>query len=273
MSRSLRRLGPVLLPLVLPLAAMAADAPARWEAEAGFGRETLSTDVPAWRQTDLALRRRAADGTIVELTGRSASRYGETDRELGAALVQPFGDWALGLRAFASDAPAFLPRLGGELELSRRLPGGWVLGASAGRRLFPDTELPGTGSSTLSLGAEWYAGAWRLAGAATGVRLDGGASGTGWRLQVDRFVGETGRIGLIVGGGDEIENAPGGVLLGRSEAVVLVGQWPVAPGWTLVGDIGRTRVRDLERRTDAGTTPAGPGYSRRGGRLGVRVEF
>lgn len=245
-----------------------------WQVEASAGLERLSNGTPDWRQVDVSLRRRFAAGAQAEITLREAQRYGRRDSEFAVGLALPLDDaWTVALRATAADAAHFLPSRGGQVELSRRLSAGWVASASLGRNRYDSAANPATGTSLLRLGAEHYVGAWRLAAGVTHARLDGGASADGWRAQVDRYIGDGGRIGLLVAGGRELESAPDGVISTRVDALVLVGRWPIAAGWALTGDVAGTRVGNIVRRTGSGNTTLPGGYRRNAGRIGVQHEF
>jgi YaiO family outer membrane protein len=231
----------------------------------------LDNGSPDWRQLDLALRHRSAPERVNEIGLRRVERYGQRDAELSAGVSLPLGtDWGLALRASLADG-AFLARAAGQVDLTRRLADGWVLGAGLGRGLYAPEGGIASGTTTLRGSVERYVGAWRLAAGASHARLDGGHGASALRLQVDRYFGDDSRVGLIVARGDELEYDPQGVLSSRVGAVALVGRWSFATGWALAGDLGRTTVRDVERR--GGSGGSAPGYRRSGGRLALQREF
>lgn len=257
------------------LAACAAGAVAQsgWRIEAGAGVQTLDNGSPDWREAELSLRHRDG-GRFVELQARDARRYGLHDREIalgGGFALSP--DWNLGLRVSAAPGADFLPRQGGSAELGLRLAGGWIAAAALGRNRYDGAETAPSGTSSLRLGLERYAGPWRWAGAITHNRTDGGATARGGRLQLDHFFGDEARLGLLAALGRELESEPQGLLSTRVRSVVLLGRWPLAPGWQLSGEISRTRVSDLERRLGGVSEAVPGGYRRDGVRLGVRREF
>ncbi len=259
--------------LALAAGAGSVMAESGWQVEAGAGVQSLDNGSPEWREAELALRHRDG-GRRVELQWRDAQRYGLHDREIalaGGVALSP--DWNLGLRASVAPGADFLPRHGGSAELSVRLAGGWVGAAALGRNRYDGAETPPSGTSSLRLGLERYAGPWRWAGAITHNRTDGGATARGAQLQLDHFFGDEARLGLLLAGGRELEAAPQGLLSTRVNTVVLLGRWPLVPGWQLSGELSHTRVSDLERRVGGRSEALPGGYRRDGVRLGVRREF
>jgi YaiO family outer membrane protein len=269
---------PAMLAVVAALLAAAQLAPARaetpaWQVELGAGTERLSNGSPDWRQVDFTLRRRHAAGGAGELGLRRVERYGRSDGELSAGAAWPIApDWSLALRAAASDG-RFLARLGGQADLSRRLDGGWVLGAGVGRSLYDPEGGVASGTSSLRATVERYVGAWRFAAGASRARLDGGESASALRLQIDHYVTDSARVGLLVARGDELEYDTLGVLASRVEAVALVGRWALVPGWALAGELSRTTVRDTVRRGGPPGGSSAVGYRRSGGRLALQRDF
>lgn len=258
--------------LVLLCGATAAQA-VDWQLEAGAGAEHVSTSADNWRQQDLALRATLAPRRSLELQAIHATRYGLNDSALAVGLGWALGEgWALGARLQASPEHRFLPQHAVTLDISRELGDGWVLGAGAGdTRYRPEGGAPSS-VSTLRLGLERYVGNWRWAAGLSQARLAGGAQATGWRLQLDHYVGEVGRLGLLVASGDELESLPDGLVASRTTAVALVGRWPLAPRWALTGELSTTRQSGFERRPATGAPPP-PDSRRTGGRLGVQHDF
>ena len=267
--------GAILGALALVLGGPAAAAePAPWQVELGAGVEQLDNGAPDWRQVDLALRHRFDAQRLGELTLRRAERYGRHDTELGLGVVWPLGEsFVVGLRASTAGNAAFLPRRGAQADLNWRGPAGWVLGGGLTRNLYHTPDAPATGSTLLRAGLERYVGDWRFAGGLTRARLDGGSYANGWRAQVDRFIGDGARLGLALGGGRELESAPQGVLSTRVESLALVGRWPLAESWALVGEATWTRVSAFEQRIGDEVLSLPGGYRRNGIRLGVARDF
>jgi YaiO family outer membrane protein len=256
------------------LCAAASAAPLPWQVETGVGVETLDNGSPDWRQLDVALRRRFDDGATAEVALREAQRYGRTDRELALGGLWNIGpDATVSLRGTTAGAANFLPRQSVAIDATQRLLDGWVASIGLVRNRFEGIDSPSTGTTLLRLGIERYAGAWRLAGGLTQARLDGGASAMGWRLQADRYVGEAGRVGLLVAGGEELEKDPAGVISTQVNTFVLLARWPVAPGWALTGEAGSTHVSNIVRRVDGASLSLPGGYQRSGVRIGVQHEF
>jgi YaiO family outer membrane protein len=268
----------VALAATLPAARELRAQPSAWQVEAGVGAEHFTGSGPTWRQTDLALRSRFAPRSVAELNARRTHRAGLDDNEIGVGLALPLdAHWSLAAAAAVSPTHRALAQTSGSLALSRTLGGGWVLGAGLSRSLYDTRESGGgtTGSSTLRLNAERYAGAWRFALGLNRSRLDGGTTDNGWVAQTDRYIGERGRIGLIYARGRELESLPpNGVLSIRVETVALVGVWPISSGWALTGALGSTRNSDGVQRIgpDAGN-PVGSSTRRNALRLGVQHDF
>lgn len=270
------RVAPWLLAaLLLPPVAAAQDG-AGWQLELGHGVERYEDDAAAtWLQTDLALRSRFAPRAVAELNARRTRRYGRDDQELGLGLAMPLdARWSITASASASPTHRVLAKSSGALGLARSFDGGWVVGAGLARSRY-DSDGGSSGNTTLRLNGERYVGAWRFALGANRSRLDGGETEHGWVAGVDRYLGERGRVGLIVARGRELENLPpNGIVSTRVETVALVGVWPLARDWALTGALGSTRNRDGVRRTgpDAGE-PVGVSTRRLAARLGVQHDF
>ncbi len=264
--------------LALAAAAAAAAAqtpPLRTEVTVDAAHESLSNGSPDWREAGIAARLRWAPHALAEAGIRRVQRYGETDHELAFGVALPLDErWSATARATVVDGPNFLPRLGAGFDLSRSLPDGWVASGGWGRNLYASPGVAPSGTTSLRLGVERYVGAWRFAGDWNRARLDGGVTADGIRLQVDRYFGDDGRIGLLWARGDELENAPGGFLSTRVRTLVLTGRWPLAAGWRITGELGQARVGGAVRRQGLETAaPSGPGYHRNGVRVGVERAF
>lgn len=227
-----------------------------WQAELGAGADHLSGGRPGWRQTDAALRHRFASRASLEVNARATERFELRDREFGAAVAAPLGgDWSGSLFAATSPTHRVLPRGHAGAQLQRGFGGGWVLGGVLRR-----TRYDSAGTTGTTLGIERYAGAWRAAAAWIHTRVDGGISTDAARLQLDRYFGERGSLGVIVASGREIDDVGVSELtVSRVESIALVGRWRMSERWALVGDAGSHRV--------------GTFYRRNGGRLGVQLDF
>lgn len=266
--------------LVLLLGALllnTAGAAQGWQVEAGAGVEHADNDSSDWQQFDLALRSRFAPRSVAELTTRHTRRHGYDDHEIGAGLALPLGgDWSLAASATASPSHRVLARASGRVDLARAFEGGWVLSAGVGRSLFDGVGTGKSGSSNWRLSGERYVGDWRLMAGLVRTRLDGGQTDGGGLLQVDRYVGERGRVGVFYARGRELENVPelAGVVSTRVDTYGLLTIWPLSTDWALVGSIGRSRNSDRVLRTGPGAGgAAGADYRRDGIRLGVQHDF
>jgi YaiO family outer membrane protein len=254
------------------LAPAQADTPP-WQVELGLGSERLSNDSPDWRQLDLALRRRLEGGMVADVGLRRVERYGRRDGEMSVGATWPLtADWTLALRAAASNG-RFLATTSGQAELTRRLDGGWVLGAGFGRSLYDPEGGVASGTSTARANVERYVGAWRFAAGASRARLDRGESASALRLQLDHYFNDSARLGLLVARGDELEYDTLGVLASRVGAVALLGRVPLVQGWAVTGELSRTRVRDTVRRGGPAGGASSAGYRRSGGRLALQRDF
>ena len=144
--------------------------------------------------------------------------------------------------------------------VNRVLGDGWVLGAGL-RSTRYDRDRANAVSATL----ERYfdsagAGEWRAAATLVTTRLVGVATSSALRLQLDRYFGDRARLGLLVAGGREIDNlGQGALLISNVSSVSLSGRWPIAPAWSLLGEVGQHRL--------------GSRYTRSAGRLGVQLDF
>lgn len=232
-----------------------------WQVEVGAGQESLSRGLPSWRQDDLALRHRWAPRSIVELNARRTERFDQSDRELGAAIAWPLdARWDANVAASASSTHRVLPRHSLAGGLQRQLGDGWV--AQAGLR---STRYDRDRATAITLGADKYFGGaelgeWRAAAQVTLTRLAGVGSSEAARLQIDRYFGTRNRIGLLASAGREIDNlGQGNVLISDARALVLLARWSPGGAWSVNGELGQTELGDR--------------YRRRGGRLGVQLDF
>ncbi len=231
------------------------------QAEITTAAESLGTGLARWRETGIALRHEWAPRAQLELTLRATERFERTDEELGIGLAAPLSDgWGATLAASASPSHAILARSSVGVGLTRALGDGWVLGGAL-RSTHYERDRATAASATL----ERYfagpdAGEWRASATVVTTRLVGVASSAALRLQLDRYVGERGRVGLLLAGGREIENLGAGALLVADvSSVAVTARWPIAPAWSLLGEVGRHRF--------------GSRYVRSGGRLGVQLDF
>ncbi|HKX96166.1 MAG TPA: YaiO family outer membrane beta-barrel protein [Methylibium sp.] len=262
---------------LLAAAGAAAQTVAPWQVEVGAGVEHTDNGSADWHQLDLALRSRFAPRSVAEITARHTRRYGFDDSEIGLGLALPLGErWSLSASAQASPEHRVLARLAGRVDVARSFDGGWVLGGGVARSLFDGAGSEPSGSSTLRLLGERYVGHWRFAAGLNRTRVDAGGSEGGWLLQADRYIGDTGRLGVVAARGREPENLPevGGVVSTRVTTFGLVGAWPLGPGWALTGALVRTRNSDGVVRSGPRTGDAvGSSYRRDGVRVGLRYDF
>ncbi len=248
-----------LLAILLALAPPAHAASS--QIEFGIGAETLGNGFAPWRETGLALRHEWAPRAQVELTVRATERFDRHDEEIGIGVSATLADgWSATLAASASPSHAILARSSFSAGLGHVLGNGWVLGGAL-RSTHYERDRANAASATL----ERYfgsaaAGEWRASATVVATRLAGVASSAALRVQIDRYWGERGRLGLLVAGGREIENLGAGALLVADvSSVAVTGRWPIASGWSVVGELGRHRF--------------GSRYVRSGGRLGVQLDY
>jgi len=248
-------------PLFAALAALLwLPAAAQWQAEFGVGHENVRPGAD-WRQLDLALRRTLAPRTRVELAARRTTRFGRDDREFGLAGSLALGsDWTANAAFTTSPTREVLPRWSLTAGAQRALTGGWVLGGEARSTRYTDDR-----ADALRLNVERYfggadVGAWRAALSLGATRLQGAPTAGAGRIQLDRYLGERGRVGLLLALGDEAERDELGQLaVNDVRSVVLLGRWPLAERVALSGEWGHHRVGAVHRRS--------------GGRLGVQLDF
>lgn len=235
-------------------------APAQWQAEFGVGHEAVRAG-DDWRQLDLALRHTLAPRTTLELTARRTTRYDRDDHEFGLGGSLALGnDWTAHAAATTSPTHEVLPRWSLAAGAQRAFGGGWVLGAEA-----RSTRYTADRADALRVNVERYfgdadVGAWRAALSLGTTRLQGASSASAGRIQLDRYFGERGRLGLLLARGDEAERDEFGRLaVNDVRSVVLLGRWPLGERVALTGELGHHRV--------------GAVYRRSGGRLGVQLDF
>lgn len=253
------RRGLAFVAALLPALACAQATP--WQAEFGAGHESLSGGLGDWQQADLALRGYWAPRSSFELNARATERFGRRDRGLGAGVAWPLENgWGATLTANASTTHQILARWSLGADLQRAMGSGWVLGGGL-RATRYDIDR----ANALSFTAERYFGSrdlgdWRAAATVTSTRLAGLATSHAARVQVDRYFGERGRLGLLVASGREIENlGQGSLVISGVQSIAVVARWPLGPTWALTGEIAQTRLGSLYRRS--------------GGRLGVQLDF
>jgi YaiO family outer membrane protein len=246
--------------LLAALTLLSLPAVAQWQVEFGAGQENVRAG-DDWRQLDLALRHTLAARTTVELTARKTRRYGRDDREFGVAGSLALGsDWTANAALTTSPTHEVLPRWSGAAGAQRALGGGWVLGGEARSTRYSDDR-----ADALRLNVERYfggadTGAWRAALSLGATRLQGARTAGAGRVQLDRYFGERGRLGLLLARGDEAERDELGQLaVNDVRSVVLLGRWPLAARFALTGELGHHRVGAVHRRS--------------GGRLGVELDF
>jgi YaiO family outer membrane protein len=242
------------------LALLSLPALAQWQAEFGVGQERVRAGAD-WRQIDLALRHTLAPRTMVELAARRTSRYDLADREFGLAGSLALGSvWTANAALTTSPTHEVLPRWSLATGAQRALADGWVLGGEARSTRYTDDR-----ADALRVNVERYfggaeVGAWRAALSLGATRLQGARTAGAGRVQLDRYFGERGRLGLLLARGDEAERDELGQLaVNDVRSVVLLGRWPLTDQVALTGEWGHHRVGAVHRRS--------------GGRLGVQLDF
>ena len=246
------------------IAMSAFAAPARaagTQAEVAVAAESLGSGFAPWREAAFALRHEWAPRAQIELNLRSTERFDRRDEEIGIGLSAPvFDGWNATFAASVSPSHAVLARSTLGVGVGRALGDGWVLGGAL-RSTRYEHDRANAASATL----ERYfgspgAGDWRASATVVTTCLVGVATSAALRLQLDRYVGERGRVGLLLAGGREVENLGAGALLVADvSSVAVTARWPIAPAWSLVGELGRHRF--------------GSHYVRSAGRLGVQLDY
>ncbi len=245
-----------------PAASKAAPAaiglkPSRTDIELGYSRETLSNNLPDWKQLYGIVSHRMGERQTIYGGLRETRRFGLTDTEAHAGFYAPLGEtWTTQLELGASPTHEVLPRYSLFGQLHKSLGGGW--GAGLGLR---HSEYSLTGVNILSLLAERYWGNFRGAYTLYSGRPEGASSGSSHRFQLNYYYTERSTIGLSYATGREVEylGPSRGVISSDVQNWTLSGQYWFTPAWALTYDLVNQEQGSL--------------YRRQGLQLGLRHSF
>lgn len=199
-----------------------------------------------WRSVRLDARRLPADRSGFYGAALSEHRFGLRDAgvELGAVLPMGAG-WSFQPEVGVVAAADFLPAHHIDLRLQRVFGDGWVGAASWRRSAYRDVDV-----QRLSVGAERYAGPWRMAYTIGLTRLAGQTS-AGHDLRLARAYADGSEIGLQIGGGREAALLGPVVVASEVRATTLFGRHAFGD-WALLWNFGRTRQGNFYTREGIG---------------------
>ncbi len=168
------------------------------------------------------------------LSALTEQRFDTRDQGLEAGLSVPLDErWMLEAEAGLAPGAHFLARHSAELRITRRI-GRHALG-SVGLRTARYRDLR---AERAQLSLERYAGAWRVAGTASLVRV-GTRHAAGHEIALDRYFGDRDRLGVRVSRGKELVPLPDGVRrFARVRATSIVGRHWLSPRWGVEGALG-----------------------------------
>lgn len=231
--------------------------PPRAEIEIGYGRETLSNNLPDWKQTYGLVSYRMGDRNTLYGGLRETRRFGLTDSEAHTGFYFPLGKtWTSQFELSMSPTHEVLPRYSVYGQALKSLPGGW--GVGLGLR---HSEYSLTGVNILSLVGERYWGNFRGAYTLYSGRPEGASSASSHRFQLSYYYADRSAVGLSYSTGREVEyiGPARGVISSDVQNWTLSGQHWFTPAWALTYDVVNQ---------DQGIL-----YRRQGLRLGIRHSF
>jgi YaiO family outer membrane protein len=180
----------------------------------------------------------ALEPKAVSLSAQHAERFGQEDREIGAAATIGLGRvWTADIAARGSPAHRFLPIWAADVGASRILGSGWVAAGRLKHREYREAIVDGA-----TLGLEKYIGVFRTQYEISSNGVRGAGAHVGHRLAADCFYGPDprDRVRLSLAFGKEVED------VGTTGVVVssvrdgslfwqqrLHGRWGVESGVTL----------------------------------------
>lgn len=220
--------------------------------ETGYHWESLSRGLDPWQTLYTTGTLRPGDRRVVFGSLRQVERFSLIDRELVAGVAAPWGPrFVASLEGSYSPTAQVLPTASGLGQLSASLGDGW--GAEVG---WKRTVFPTMAFDRQMLTLERYWSAFRVAYTFSVSQLPGGQWPTGHQGQLTRYYGESNRVGLVVGRGEELlYETP--IRLTRMDvrALALTGQHWFTTDWALSYEWSWLQQGDA--------------YSRTGPRLGI----
>lgn len=229
-----------------PLAATAQAPPSvvnRLQLSAEHNR--LDQGLADWNEVSLRYSRQWEQRELAEVALTHARRFGQTDSQVEANYVRPFGP-RLTVSAQLTFSPDhhFLARHGVDAGVQYEFLPAWLLHARLRHTRYANASVD---QATLVL--ERYFGnssaslAWRPARAL-------GTHANGFEVRANRFYGDDSSIGLIASSGQEATQLGAGVIeLAGVRSVALVGRHRLDPALSLTYAISRTRQGSFYSRT------------------------
>jgi YaiO family outer membrane protein len=208
----------------------------------------LDHGLPAWDEVTLRYGRQLQRRELAEVALTQARRFGQSDSQLEAGYVRPFGP-LLTASAQLTFSPEhrFLARHSVEAGAQYEFMPAWLLHARLRHTRYDKASVD---QATLML--ERYVGdysaslAWRPV-RALGTRSDG------FELRANRYYGDDSHVGVIASTGDEATPLGGGAIaIADVRALALVGRHRLQPGWSLTYALSRTRQGSFYSRTGLG---------------------
>lgn len=248
------------LPCALAGAAAAAgidrNAP-QTEIEAGYGHESLSKGLDAWRSLYLEGSHKFKDRHTVYGGLRETRRFGLVDNDIYGGLFYPLAPtWTGAVEASYSPTHHVLARYSLGAQVQKILPGGWIAGVG-----LRHNEYTLTASDVRTFSLERYWGDFRGAYTLFSGKPEGGGAAPAHRFQVNYYYSDTSNVGLGYTTGREVENvgAPAGLRTTNVTNTMLSGRHALSRNWAVSYDVLTHRQGDL--------------YRREGFRLGLRYRF
>ena len=254
-----RMLGAVLALLVLQSAGAAGldrNIP-RTEIEAGYGHESLTQGLDAWRNLYLEGSHKFGERHTVYGGLRETRRFGLLDNDVYGGLYYPLAaTWTGIVEGNFSSTHKVLAKYSLGAQLQKSFSGGWI--ASAGLR---HNEYTLTGSDVRTFSLERYFGDFRGAYTLFSGKPEGGGSAAAHRFQFNYYYGDVSNVGLSHTTGREVENvgAPAGLRTTDVRNTTLSGRHWFARDWAATYELLTHRQGDV--------------YRREGLRLGLRYRF
>ena len=221
--------------------------PLKRSLETGFGRETLSTGTPDWRDAYLQFNqqlegRRSWLGRVT-----AASRFGIADTALLASGFTPLTDkTALNVEALVSPTNRVLARHTLHTQISHSLPAGWGVQAGWKRLAYNTASI-----DALDITVERYFGPFRAAWTISPSRSSTAGDAVGQRVQMGYFYGDTSSVQVLFAAGREVDkpSAAGAIVATDVRSTALFGHHALGPEWGLVYGAGRTQQGTTSRES------------------------
>lgn len=220
----------------------------------GLSADSLGRGYDNWTESALRARHVFAPRKAAEIGVARARRFGLSDSQLSGAVVLPLADKLTGsVEASYSADHRFLPRrhLGGSLQYE--FAKGWLVQGGLAATRYDVANVKQS-----SLGLEHYVSDFSAGLSYRQTRVLG-VSADGYALNGAWYYGERDSIGLTLATGREANSVPGGVQLGKVNAVALIGRHAVSPAWSVNYALSHTSQKDL--------------YTRKGVSLGMAYSY